>query len=87
MDFKHKVAIVGCGSFGTALAVYLAKEGHLVKLYTRRKNVADSILFLFKDTQISWAALSVSSLCFLRDARSCMTWVHSGLYTRLFCPR
>lgn len=43
MDFKHKVAIVGCGSFGTALAVYLAKEGHLVKLYTRRKNVADSI--------------------------------------------
>lgn len=54
--FKHKkyysnmedsrvssIAVIGAGSFGTALAQVAARSGHNVKLYARNKDVVDGI--------------------------------------------
>lgn len=38
-----KVAVIGAGSWGTALACVLAENGHHVRLWARRKEVADEI--------------------------------------------
>ena len=38
-----KIAIIGAGSWGTALAVVAARAGHVVRLGTRNQAVADSI--------------------------------------------
>ena len=39
----HTIGIVGAGSFGTALAVALARAGRAVALYTRTPAVAQAI--------------------------------------------
>ncbi|MDA0873572.1 MAG: NAD(P)H-dependent glycerol-3-phosphate dehydrogenase [Bacteroidetes bacterium] len=38
---SEKVAVIGAGSWGTALAVSLAKAGHQVRLWVRRAEAAD----------------------------------------------
>ena len=38
-----KVAVVGAGSWGTALASVLTKNGHTVTIWSRGREVADSI--------------------------------------------
>lgn len=43
MTRKERVAVVGAGSWGTALAISLAESGHLVRLWTRRKEAAASM--------------------------------------------
>ncbi len=42
-NFKKNVAVIGAGSFGTALAEIAARAGNNVKLYARNKEVVDSI--------------------------------------------
>ncbi len=42
-DNNKKVAIIGAGSWGTALAISLASEGHDVTLWARRAEAADAI--------------------------------------------
>src|ERR1044071_1460662 len=38
-----KIAIIGAGSWGTALAVVAARAGHVVRLWSRNQTVVDSI--------------------------------------------
>lgn len=38
-----KIAVIGAGSWGTALAVYLARVGHPVRLWARRPELAEEI--------------------------------------------
>lgn len=38
-----KVAIIGAGSFGTALALVLARSGHHIQLWARESRIADGI--------------------------------------------
>ncbi len=38
-----RIAIVGAGGFGTALAVHLARTGHEVRLYARRRELCDEL--------------------------------------------
>lgn len=38
---KKRVAVIGAGSWGTALAISLAQSGHLVTLWARREESAD----------------------------------------------
>ncbi len=38
-----QIAVIGTGSWGTAVAASLAKNGHTVSMYARRSEVADSI--------------------------------------------
>lgn len=40
---KQKITIVGAGSFGTCLAVHLARLGHQVYLWSYEKSIADGI--------------------------------------------
>lgn len=39
----HKVAVLGCGSYGTAMAVVAARSGHAVSMFTRHRDQASSI--------------------------------------------
>lgn len=38
-----KIAVIGSGSWGTALAIHLAKQGHIVKVWSYAKEEADLI--------------------------------------------
>ena len=40
---KYKIAVIGSGSWGTAVACELAKNKHNVSLWTRRCEVCDAI--------------------------------------------
>ncbi len=40
---RAEIAVVGAGSWGTALAFYLAKIGHSVRLWVRREELAEEI--------------------------------------------
>lgn len=40
---KKQLAVIGAGSWGTALAISLASEGHEVTLWARRQEAADAI--------------------------------------------
>jgi glycerol-3-phosphate dehydrogenase (NAD(P)+) len=42
-DFMKRIAIIGGGSWGTALAVVAARAGHDVSLWSRNSDVVDSI--------------------------------------------
>jgi len=42
-DSIHRVAVIGAGSWGTALAISLAGKGHDVRLWARRKEAADAM--------------------------------------------
>lgn len=37
------ITVIGCGSWGTALAVMLDKYGHNVKMWCRKQEQADEI--------------------------------------------
>ena len=37
------ISIIGAGGWGTALAVMIAKNGHAVQLWTRRKELAETL--------------------------------------------
>ena len=39
-----KVTVIGSGSWGTALAVMLAKNGHEVVIWSRRQDAVDELL-------------------------------------------
>lgn len=39
----HSVSVIGAGSWGTALAMVLADNGHRVKLWARRQEIVDEI--------------------------------------------
>lgn len=43
MRRKEHVAVIGAGSWGTALAISLAESGHDVRLWARRKEAADEM--------------------------------------------
>ena len=38
-----KISIIGAGSWGTTLAILLGKKGNKVKLWARRKEIAQEI--------------------------------------------
>ena len=38
-----RIAVIGAGSWGTALAIIAARQGHTVRLWSRNQSVADSI--------------------------------------------
>ena len=40
---KERVAVIGAGSWGTALAVSLAEGGHAVRIWARREDAAESM--------------------------------------------
>ena len=40
---EQRVAVLGAGSFGTAVGTLFARNGHRVTLLTRREERADSI--------------------------------------------
>ncbi len=40
---KKNIAVIGSGAWGSALAVHMAKIGHTVHLYCRRKDIATAI--------------------------------------------
>jgi len=43
MPFKHRIAILGAGSWGTALAIVAARSRHEVRLWSRDREVVSSI--------------------------------------------
>lgn len=42
-SFKHSVAVIGAGAFGTALAEIAARGGNDVRLYARNQEVVDNV--------------------------------------------
>ena len=40
---KHKICVLGAGSYGTAMAFVSAQQGHDVSLWMRREEVAKKI--------------------------------------------
>ncbi len=43
LPFEESIAIIGAGSFGTALAINLANSGHDVRLWARREEAAEQM--------------------------------------------
>ncbi|WP_029408344.1 NAD(P)H-dependent glycerol-3-phosphate dehydrogenase [Thiomicrorhabdus sp. Milos-T2] len=43
MSCPHKIAVLGAGAWGTALALHLAKVGHSVNLWTHRQQQAEQL--------------------------------------------
>ena len=43
MTERRRIGVLGAGSWGTALAIHLARSGHAVRLWARRPDVAESL--------------------------------------------
>lgn len=60
-----KIAIIGAGSFGTALAMVLTRAGNSVKIWAREKEVADAINHRHKNEDyLPGVSLSQDIVCY-----------------------
>lgn len=91
---KSRIAVVGAGSWGTALAQSLAYSGHEVRLWAYEEEVVEAILssgenrIYLPGIEISKAILPTSDLsCAVEDVQHVLTVMPShvcrGLYTRM----
>lgn len=48
-----KTVVVGCGAWGTALAIRLCKNGHDVTMWSHKKTQADEINTLHRNSRLA----------------------------------
>ncbi len=65
----NKIAFLGAGSFGTALAIHLANKGETISIWDRKINVVDEINNLRSNKKYSKDALIPSSITAYEDIR------------------
>lgn len=67
MDEKNRIAVIGAGSFGTALAMTLVGKGHEVTLWARRPQQIEEMRRTRQNAHYLPGALLPEALCFTDD--------------------
>ena len=69
MDEKYKIAVIGAGSFGTALAITLTGKGHEVTVWARRPQQIEEMRRTRRNTHYLPGVVLPEALCFTDDLK------------------